>query len=58
MNKDGIKRNIAIEMNEAITGEKNPNEVIEDIESVLRDAEEIKEFAELLLYAIKNYIKN
>lgn len=55
--KEEVKKYIAGIMNSITTGNKNPQLGIEEIEDTLKDIEEIKEFIELVLYAIQNFIK-
>lgn len=56
MKKEEIKKDIAITMYDVIMGDENPQSGIKEIEDILKDVEEVKEFAELALHATKNYI--
>lgn len=57
MNKDEIKRNIAITMHKIIMGDERLETGIEEFEDTLKDVEEIRDFIEHVLHVIKIYVK-
>lgn len=57
MDKEEIKKNAITIMNDIVTGNQNSQSGIEDLEDMLQDSKEIKEFIEYILLATKNYLK-
>lgn len=57
MNKEEIKKSAIKIMNDVVTGDQTGQSGIEDLENMLQDAKEIKEFIEYISLATKNYLK-